>query len=109
MPTELERAFHDAMVGIYLAAKQECGYNAPRFRQMIAEHGGVGTARQLLSMDTVQSGFSVLWECGRLDLTVECHVLSPRFASLFTEAELQRARLRLRDHKFDPKKCETCG
>lgn len=46
---ERERAFHQAMVRIYQRAKDEVGYNATRFLQMVAEHGGVEAARHLLA------------------------------------------------------------
>jgi hypothetical protein len=43
----------------------------------------------------VSSGFSALYERGRLDLTVEALVGKPEFASLFTEDEIGTARQRL--------------
>jgi hypothetical protein len=36
-----------------------------------------------------------LWSHHRLDLTVEAHVLQKEFATLFTDADWQRARARL--------------
>ena len=84
------------MVSIYQTAKRELGYNATRFLQMISEQGGLATARQLLWDDKPSDGFTTLWERGRLDLTVEARVLAPEFAPLFTEADLDRARDRLR-------------
>lgn len=84
------------MVSIYETAKRELGYNATRFLQMISEQGGLATARQLLWDDKPSDGFTTLWERGRLDLTVEARVLAPEFAPLFTEADLDRARDRLK-------------
>jgi hypothetical protein len=98
MPSALENQFHQAMIDIYLAAKCECGYNATYFIQMVESHGGVETAHRLLASDAPQTGFTVLWECGRLDLSVEAQVLKPEYASLFTEQERQIARLRLDDY-----------
>ena len=95
MQGDLESEFHDAMVAIYNSAKVDCRYNATRFLQMLSNKGAVQTARDLLSTDDVQYGFTELWECGRLDLTVEAHVLKPEFRGLFTEAELRRAYQRL--------------
>src|SRR5437762_1260100 len=37
MPTEAERNFHEAMLGIYRRAKAEAGYNANRFLGMVVE------------------------------------------------------------------------
>jgi hypothetical protein len=95
---ETEERFHRAMVEIYRTGLAECGYNARRFLQMVNEGGGVATAKTLLAHSGVQMGFTELWACGRLDLTVEAHALKPEFSSLFTPDELEEARTRLRAH-----------
>ena len=77
---DLERRFNGAMVSIYETAKRELGYNATRFLQMISEQGGLTTAKQLLWSSAPSEGFTTLWERGRLDLTVEAHVLKTEFA-----------------------------
>ncbi|MFF0310595.1 hypothetical protein ACFYSC_24450 [Streptosporangium sp. NPDC004379] len=92
---EMERRFHRAMVEIYQTGKRELGYNATRFIQMVSEHGGLATARQLLWSDQISDGFETLRRHGRLDLTVEAHVLKDEFADLFTDEDRQRARDRL--------------
>lgn len=98
MTTQLELDFHLAMEDIYYRAKEEARYNATVFRRMVAEHGGLETARRLINADKVSDGYRALWERGRLDLTVEAKVLeTPRFHSLFTEKELEICRQRLRD------------
>ena len=97
----VEERFHRAMINIYETAKEECDYNATYFIQMVAEHGGVETARRLLRAKEPQYGFTALWECGRLDLTVEAHVLKPEFAELFSEAERCVARQRLEDYGYE--------
>ena len=93
--SQTERAFHQAMTVIYETAKRELGYNATRFLQMISEHGGLATARQLLWSDKPSEGFTTLWSHHRLDLTVEAHVLGKEYEALFTDADRQRARERL--------------
>jgi len=99
----LETQFHRAMIGIYERAKEECGYNATRFLGMLSEKGGLRTAQILLATSQPSDGYVALWECNRLDLTVEALVLKPEFASLFTEEEKQVARNRLEEygHKFE--------
>jgi hypothetical protein len=98
---DLQNQFHRAMLEIYDNALRECGYNAIRFLQMVRERGGVETARRLLYQQGFQYGFEKLWECGRLDLTMEALVLRPQFASLFTEEEKQIASNRLADCGYD--------
>ncbi|MEV4566785.1 hypothetical protein AB0K12_23705 [Nonomuraea sp. NPDC049419] len=92
---ETERRFHLAMVDIYQTAKRDLGYNASRFIQMVSERGGLATARQLLWSDQISDGFETLRSHGRLDLTVEAHVLREEFAELFSDEDRQRAQDRL--------------
>jgi hypothetical protein len=90
--------FHQAMLDIYARAKDETGYNATRFLNMVRERGGVATAHYLLAgnVTDVSEGFTQLALKGRLDLAVESVVQAPEWAGLFSEAELKIARLRLR-------------
>jgi hypothetical protein len=82
-------------VAIYETAKQELGYNATRFLQMVSEQGGLATARRLLWSDQPSDGFTTLWLHRRLDLTVEAHVLMPEYQTLFTDTDRQQATDRL--------------
>jgi hypothetical protein len=93
--SKLERAFDEAMMRIYLVAKNQAGYNATRFLQMLGEHGGLETARRLLPH--MSDGFTQLWQRNRLDLTVEWLILEPRWRHLFSDAEREVARRRLRE------------
>jgi len=95
---DLERRFHRAMIGVYETAKDACRYNATRFLQMLSTRGGLATAKALLATRDPSEGFTKLWECGRLDLTVEAHVLKPEFAPLFTDKEKSTARRRLEEY-----------
>lgn len=101
--TDAERKFNVAMMDIYRTAKKECGYNATRFMQMVAEKGGVAAAKQLISKDGGTDGFATLWEHGRLDLSVEAHVLKEEYKELFKEEERKMCRDRLSEFGF---KCE---
>ena len=101
MPTQLEVKFHEAMEDIYRVAKDEADYNATLFHGMVAEHGGLETARRLINAKTVSDGYTALWSRGRLDLTVEAKVTeTPEFHSLFTTEELQICRRRLREYGY---------
>jgi hypothetical protein len=81
--------------------QREINYNPTRFRQMVADHGGVGAAQHLLNGPDASDGFTTLWEANRLELSVEAHVLLPRFTDLFTEGEKRTARYRLEEHGMD--------
>lgn len=97
---DLEARFHRAMVSVYERARTEVGYQANYFIQMVAEDGGVATARRLLNAPNPSEGFAALWEAGRLDLAVEAVVLRPEYADLFSRQELRTARRRLEDYGF---------
>lgn len=84
---ETERKFNIAMKDIYETAKRECGYSATRFMQLVAEKGGIATAKQLISKPGGTDGLTILWECGRLDLSVEACVLKEEYKELFTDEE----------------------
>jgi len=102
MPTDRENQFHRAMLDIYVRAKEQAGYNATRFLNMVNEHGGPDAARILLHAEAVSDGFTALWERQRLDLTVEALILKPQWHDLFTDEERQVARKRLADYGYVP-------
>ena len=101
-PTSLEKEFHQAMVQIYHKAKEECGYNATRFLQMVANDGGLKAAKKLLATPYPSDGFAELWRKHRLDLSMENLVLNPKYRSLFTDQEIEIARERLYAYGFTP-------
>ena len=90
-----EKRFEQDMIDIYTTAKKECGYNASRFLQMLGDKGGLAAAKQLISKPGGTDGFTTLWEHGRLDLSVEAHVLKPEYAELFSDEERRMCRERL--------------
>lgn len=101
---ELEARFDQAMAEICRRALREAGYKATILAALLAERGGLATARFLLGRDEVSDGYTNLWQLHRLDLTVEAYVLRPEFLPLFTSAELDTARARLKEYgyKFPP-------
>ena len=98
---KLEEQFHEEMLGIYDRAKRECQYNATRFLQMVSQEGGLQAAHTLLATSDVSDGFTTLWRKDRLDLSVEALILRSQWRSLFSEAELERARKRLAAVNYD--------
>ena len=91
----MEEEFHQAMIDIYKAALKECKYRAKAFLSMVIELGGLQTAKKLLASIEIQSGLYELFECGRLDLTVEALVAEGKFRTLFEPQELAEAERRL--------------
>lgn len=77
----LEGEFAAAMQDIYRQAKVEAGYNPTAFLRMLQERGAMAAAHYLIHTAKPSDGFTALWAKGRLDLTVEAHVLEPRSSS----------------------------
>ena len=99
--TEVEKQFERDMISIYNTAKKECGYNATRFLNIISEKGSLSAAKQLLSKPGGTEGFTTLWKHQRLDLSVEAHVLMPKYAELFTEEERKICIDRLKEFNYE--------
>jgi hypothetical protein len=110
MPSELELQFHRAMVDIYRRALEEAGYNATRYIQMVGENGGRETAKTLINASTPSDGYTELWKRNRLDLTVEAVVVQDaKWHPLFEPEEIERAKQRLKDYKYDSPKGSKAG
>lgn len=90
-----------------LACKQamaECrslGYVPSVWIRMVEQHGAVETARRLIMSGDLQDGLMRLLSLGRLDLTVEHHVLDERWHELFTDRERELAKWRLEVAQLD--------
>ena len=97
----LELDFHEAMVQLYRRAKSEINYTARYLIDMVSNEGGLETARYLLDTKEPSLGYVVLWENGRLDLSVEAEVLRPRWHDLFSDEQRAVAGRRLREYDFD--------
>ena len=98
---DLEAQFDRAMMEIYVRAKKEAGYTASIFHRMISERGGLQTAKDLINAKVPSEGYTKLWEFERLDLTVEAALVdNPGWYPLFDEAEIERARRRLKDYGY---------
>ena len=88
--TTLERQFEQAMLTINHRAKDELGYVASTFLNMLCDKGGVLTANFLVNGSKPSDGYTVLYERKRLDLTREAVVIEqPEWHELFTPTNLQ--------------------
>ena len=88
----LEKTFEEELKLKMFRAKKECNYNPTRFNQMLATYGGVETAKRLIANaqknGNTSEGFSTLFLCGRLDLSMEESVCKAQYAPLFTDEEI---------------------
>jgi hypothetical protein len=97
-----ESRFEQAMLDLYCGWRDEIGYKAARFLQLVRAHGGVRAAHILLASSGTSPGFERLARAGRLDMTVERLVLSSAFVGLFTPNERAIARRRLIERGMSP-------
>ncbi|MER9292984.1 hypothetical protein NKI71_22375 [Mesorhizobium sp. M0510] len=101
---DLEGAFTMAMFDIYRRAKSDAKYHATIFLQMVTDNGGLPTAKTLINAPRVSDGYTELYMRKRLDLTVEAMVIeNKRWHPLFTPEELERARARLKEYRYEPR------
>lgn len=94
----LEDEFHEAMADGYRRTGEATGYWANYFIRDVKQMGGLAAAKKLLKKGASGSpgkGLQTLIDHGRADLSLEACVLSPKFASLFTQEERDEAQSRL--------------
>jgi hypothetical protein len=101
MPDGLEDQFHKEMIEVYQNLLRDCTQRTAYFLEMVGRQGGIETAKKLLlQSDDIEHGSTALWKCGRFDLMFEYLVLQPKYAELFTDAEKEMARNRLKEHGY---------
>lgn len=101
MTKELLKEFEAAMHDIYKRAKQEADYNPTAFLNMLYDKGALDTANTLVNTKRPSSGYTALWELGRLDLTVEALIHdNPKYHALFDAQTLANAEKRLRAYGY---------
>lgn len=100
MPDSVASAFSREFLKLLARARREEAYEPPRVRELIAQRGSLGAARELLSFGAAHDAFTFLWERNRADLTVELLALQPQFARLFDIEHLRTARRRLVDYGY---------
>jgi hypothetical protein len=101
---DLEAQFTEATFEIYRRAKAEANYPANIFLQMITDRGGRATAKTLINAPKPSDGYTALYLRKRLDLTVEAVIVdNPRWHILFTPEEIEKARRRLIEYRYQAK------
>ena len=98
----LEKELELALLDLYEQWKQ-VGKPKTYFLQMVRKgknlriyKGPVGTVRYLINKPTLTDGFVSLVRSGKKHWTVESLILQPKWKDLFGPADLERARIRLK-------------
>lgn len=92
---DIELDLYKDMVNIYKESDLQCNYRPTRFLQMLNEKGALITAKELINKSNATDGFTRLWECNRLDLSLEALVLKEKYIALFSEKERNKCKERL--------------
>lgn len=76
------------------------GYIPTYFMNMLAEYGGVETAKRLLAKSEPQEGLFELWRLNMLHKSMEAMVIQDKYKSLFRAEEITEARRRLEELNY---------
>jgi hypothetical protein len=86
---------------IRLMEKTCDGYKPTLFMKMIEDHGVVDAVKRLINNQKVSEGFTRLWECKHLDLSMENIIQEKEWVDLFTEEERKKAKKRLLEYGYN--------
>lgn len=86
--SNMESTFTTALLEQLSKAQKVCGVDETRLRQQAEKLGGVKAVQQMLSRRQETRQFVPLKQMKRLDLSVEALVIQGKFASLFTDDEV---------------------
>jgi hypothetical protein len=90
---ELENELDEALREAASECIEQYGYRPTYFLSMLAERGGITTARRLLRKPRPSSGFTKLVvDYHRPDLTMEHFVSMPKYSPLFGKDEIAKAK-----------------
>lgn len=93
--TDVVKRFHKEMILLCREVESVLGRRPQTLLRMISQMGGVEAARAVVGEAHPSDTFVMLWERGRLDLTLESLVLKEDFRGLFAEALLEQATTRM--------------
>lgn len=85
---QLETAFAAALADVLTAAKQAGLHDGARLQSQLQKFGAVRVVKGFLKKGQLSDGFSALAAAGRLELSVEALVVSPKFSPLFSDEEV---------------------
>lgn len=97
---QLKRELRDRYIETYNACKK-FKYTPRAFLDMVvSDEDIVEVTRRLIHKDGGTSGFTTLFENGRMDLSVEKIILEPRYRVLFDKEDLVAAYARLKEYQY---------
>ena len=99
--SDLERRFANA-VREALHACHTLGYHPKVFEGMVTRLGPLAAAKKLICSGAIEEGLERLKKLDRLELSVEALALRPGFRDLFSTAEREAAKWKLKQMGWTP-------
>ena len=97
---QLKRELRERYISTYNECKK-IKYSPRYFLDMVVSNEDIiEVTRRLIHKEGGTSGFEILYEKNRMDLSVENIILEPRFRVLFSKEDLIVAYQRLKDYGF---------
>ena len=97
---QLKQELRNRYIDTYNACKK-FRYTPRAFLDMVvSDEDIVDVTRRLIHKDGGTSGFTTLFENGRLDLSVERIILKPKYRMLFAAEDLATAYERLKEYQY---------
>lgn len=79
---------------------KKIGYHPSRFISMYQEKGVLTACRELISKNVVSEGLFKLFKLGRLELSIEAHVIKEEYKSLFIIEEIEKCKYILEEYGY---------
>lgn len=103
---ELKKSFHQDIVDLYKKIIKIVKYKPTRLMDFINKYGGYEAAVKYISTESNVQDFAVLWECERLDLSVETLITSEKYRDIFNEDVVAHCDRKLKEYSYAPNKIE---
>ena len=105
-PQELKKSFHQDIINLYKMINKIVKYKPTRLMDFINKYGGYEAAVKYITTESNVQDFAVLWECERLDLSVEALITNEKYRSIFSEDVLAYCDRKLKEYSYAPNKIE---
>ena len=98
---QLKRSLRDRYTATYNECKKFKYFPRAFLDMVVSNEDIVEVTRRLIHKEGGTSGFATLFECKRMDLSVERIILEPQYRILFTAEDLRAAYDRLAQYGYE--------
>ena len=98
---QLKRELRERYISTYNECKKFKYFPRAFLDMVVSNEDVVDITRKLIHKEGGTTGFTTLFENGRMDLSVERIILEPRYRELFTLDDLRAAFERLKQYEYN--------